>query len=142
MGDERIRVGTCNCGAVRIETRGEPEFAIVCHCSACQKRTGSPFGYGLYWRDEAVVITGETKSFTRDTLRGNDLTDQFCPTCGTNTHWVAGSMGGMTGIAAGVFEKDDVPAPDFSVYDSRRHNWVSPANEVNYECGTNSPLVE
>jgi hypothetical protein len=41
----RIIVDTCfgNCGQLRIELEGEPSFVGICHCLACQQRTGSVF---------------------------------------------------------------------------------------------------
>ena len=36
-----IRTGGCLCGAVRFEFAGEPHSAGYCHCTRCQKRTGS-----------------------------------------------------------------------------------------------------
>lgn len=41
--------GGCLCGAVRYRTEGLPVFTIVCHCRACQHRTGSAFGIGAYF---------------------------------------------------------------------------------------------
>ena len=39
----RSRTATCSCGQLRIEVRGEPLGVGVCHCLACQRRTGSVF---------------------------------------------------------------------------------------------------
>ena len=37
------RTASCCCGQLRIEVRGEPRGVGVCHCLACQRRTGSVF---------------------------------------------------------------------------------------------------
>jgi hypothetical protein len=39
-----VRVASCSCGQLRAEVRGEPTGVSVCHCHACQRRTGSVFG--------------------------------------------------------------------------------------------------
>ena len=44
MSGEAVRGGRCACGAVRYETTGAPRRVSVCHCKACQRRTGSAFG--------------------------------------------------------------------------------------------------
>ena len=36
-----ISTGSCLCGGVRFEFTGEPLNAGYCHCTRCQKRTGS-----------------------------------------------------------------------------------------------------
>ena len=37
------RTAACVCGQLSIEVRGEPRGVGVCHCLACQRRTGSVF---------------------------------------------------------------------------------------------------
>jgi hypothetical protein len=37
------RTAACSCGQLRIEVQGEPVGIGVCHCLACQQRTGSVF---------------------------------------------------------------------------------------------------
>ena len=37
------RVGECHCGALKIIAAGEPERVYLCHCKACQRRTGTSF---------------------------------------------------------------------------------------------------
>ena len=34
---------SCSCGQLSIEVHGEPRGVGVCHCLACQRRTGSVF---------------------------------------------------------------------------------------------------
>ena len=38
-----MRTASCCCCQLRIEVQGEPRGVGVCHCFACQKRTGSVF---------------------------------------------------------------------------------------------------
>jgi hypothetical protein len=35
--------GGCRCGRVRIELRGDPIITMACHCTGCQKMTGSAY---------------------------------------------------------------------------------------------------
>ena len=41
--DSALRTGTCFCGAVRVEARGEPMAVSICHCVNCRKLSGAPF---------------------------------------------------------------------------------------------------
>ena len=36
--------GGCQCGAVRYEVTGEPKVVVACHCTDCQRQSGSAFG--------------------------------------------------------------------------------------------------
>jgi hypothetical protein len=55
----QIHEGGCLCGAVRYRAKNEPVRRAVCHCRGCQRRTGSAFGIGAYFRDGDVELTGE-----------------------------------------------------------------------------------
>jgi hypothetical protein len=37
------RTASCTCGQLRVRVDGEPLGVGVCHCLACQQRTGSVF---------------------------------------------------------------------------------------------------
>jgi hypothetical protein len=38
------RTAQCSCGQLRVQMRGEPVRVSMCHCLACQRRTGSTYG--------------------------------------------------------------------------------------------------
>jgi hypothetical protein len=38
-----MRTASCTCGQLRIDVEGEPRGVGICHCLACQQRTGSVF---------------------------------------------------------------------------------------------------
>ena len=61
-----IRTARCCCGALRAETTGEPNFVVACHCTECQRRTGSPFGVGAYFPKTQVTVSGAEKIHVRD----------------------------------------------------------------------------
>lgn len=72
--------GVCLCGAVRWSLDGIPKSATACSCSAC-RRYGTLWAYG--WEGEDVEFTGPTAAF----VRGDSLSFNFCPTCGSVSHW-------------------------------------------------------
>jgi hypothetical protein len=98
----------------------------MCHCLACQKRTGSVFGAQARWPSERVRIEGTSNAWTRTGDEGGRATFHFCPTCGATVHYTIDAMPGMIAIPIGVFEDPrSLPAPRFSVYEARKHPWVS-----------------
>ena len=54
------RTARCCCGALRAETTGEPTVVTACHCLECQRRTGSVFGVGAYFKKDRVRIEGDS----------------------------------------------------------------------------------
>jgi hypothetical protein len=63
--DEMERVAECHCGQLRAITSGEPDSVYVCHCKACQRRTGAVIHNGSRWLKSQVRIEGEHKIYGR-----------------------------------------------------------------------------
>ena len=58
------REGGCLCGAVRYRVTNAPFRTSVCHCTFCQRRTGSAFGLGAYFKkDDFELLSGELRSY-------------------------------------------------------------------------------
>ena len=67
------REAACSCGQLRIEAEGEPVDIVVCHCLACQRRSGSAFGVHAWFPRERVRITGRSREYTRRADDGEHL---------------------------------------------------------------------
>ncbi|MEQ8558405.1 MAG: GFA family protein [Henriciella sp.] len=118
------RTASCRCGQLRVTCEGEPVRVSVCHCFACQKRSGSAFAVQARWPDERVTIEGETKTWVRTADSGNKATYRFCPTCGSTMAYIIEGWPGVTAVPVGNFADLDFPAPRHSVYENRKHAWV------------------
>ena len=118
------RVASCSCGQLSLTTSEEPLRVAVCHCLACQRRTGSVFGAQARFRRSAVQITGSSSTFARVGDGGTKATFHFCPQCGATVHWQLGDNPEHIAVPVGAFADPGFPAPTFSVYDERMHSWV------------------
>ncbi len=103
----------------------EPSFTVLCHCIQCQRRTGSPFGVGVYFRREDVKLEGTPKTYTRE-VEGTDrtLTNYFCPECGGTVYWMLDLRPQHIGIAAGNFADPEFGRPKRSVGTQHKHDWI------------------
>jgi hypothetical protein len=52
-----VHSGSCFCGAVTVEARGEPEAMGYCHCRSCQSWSAAPVNAFSLWKPEAVAVT-------------------------------------------------------------------------------------
>lgn len=120
------RTATCSCGALRIVTEGEPYVVSMCHCTQCQRRTGAPFGVGAYFKADQVRMDGERRSWSRKGDSGGELTNFFCPTCGSNVFWTTDYHPNGVGVAVGSFADPRFPGPIRSVWEDHRYGWVEP----------------
>ena len=54
------RVASCSCGQLSATTTGAPVRISICHCLACQRRTGSVFGMQARFPEAAVTVQGRS----------------------------------------------------------------------------------
>ena len=120
------RTATCACGRVQISLRGEPEAVGACNCTQCQKRTGSAFGLGSYFKKTQVLnIQGPHKAFTRSSDAGRDIETHFCTECGSTVFWYAAFRPEHIGVAVGCFADPDFVAPTRASWTSHKLKWVT-----------------
>jgi len=103
----------------------------MCHCLACQKRTGSAFGIQARWPSERVTIEGKSHDYVRTGDEGTSATFHFCPTCGATVYYDNDVMPGLIAVPVGAFADPTFPPPTVAVYTARRHPW---AIMPNLEC--------
>ncbi|HEV2746506.1 MAG TPA: GFA family protein [Allosphingosinicella sp.] len=96
----------------------------ICHCLACQRRTGSAFGLNAHWPSERVRIEGESRSFTRSGDEGYWARTHFCPDCGATVFYEIERRPGVISIPVGAFADPCFPEPSVAVYSHRRHPWL------------------
>jgi hypothetical protein len=115
----------CSCGQLRLTRANEPVRISICHCLACQQRTGSVFGTQARFLRDNVGIDGNSTTFTRVGDSGDTVTFHFCPICGSTVYWQLASVPEAISVAVGNFADPRFPNPRHSVYENRRHSWVN-----------------
>lgn len=118
------RLAQCRCGGLTAECEGDPVRISVCHCLACQRRTGSAFGVQARFPAEQVRLTGPSRTYVRVADSGRKATYQFCPECGATVAFETEHMPGLLAIPVGAFADPQFPTPWFSIYERRKHPWV------------------
>ncbi|MEZ5773772.1 MAG: GFA family protein [Hyphomicrobiaceae bacterium] len=120
-----VRTASCSCGKVSISLEGEPVRISVCHCLACQRRTGSVFGTQARFPLSAVQrIDGAPRTYRRIADSGTALDFHFCPDCGSTVWYEVADQPDLVAVPVGAFADPEFPGPRVSVYESRRHGWV------------------
>jgi len=108
---------------LRIQVEGDPRGVGLCHCLACQRRTGSVFA-ALASFAAPFEVFGEATEYVRVGDHGARFRFRFCPVCGTTVFHTEEGRDDGASVAVGAFADPGFPAPEVSVYDSRRHSWV------------------
>lgn len=118
--------GGCACGEVRYRTQGRPVRTSACHCTFCQRRTGSAFGLGAYFDAAQVkILRGELRRYEhRSDESGRWLRFEFCPRCGTQVTWTVEAMPGKRAIGVGTFDDPKWLKPDRFSWLRSAHPWI------------------
>ncbi len=75
--------GGCQCGALRYEVSARPAMTYTCHCTECQRATGSAFSLAITVPDTAFRLTnGTPRQVQRIADSGRTVTRWVCPECG------------------------------------------------------------
>jgi hypothetical protein len=126
------RTASCSCGQLSAVTSAEPVRVSVCHCLACQRRTGSVFGAQARFPAASVAITGPSKQFVRIGDGGGRAVFNFCPTCGATVYYTIEGREEHVAIPVGAFADPAFPGPAFSVYEERMHSWVHMPKDIEH----------
>jgi hypothetical protein len=112
------RTASCSCSQLTVTTVGEPVRVSVCHCLACQRRTGSVFAAQARFPLGSVRIRGESRQYVRIGDEGSRVSFNFCPTCGATVHYsVEGYDVTNIAIPVAAFADPTFPGPSISVYE-------------------------
>jgi hypothetical protein len=123
-GDD-VHEGGCLCGAVRYRVVGPPVAVSICHCSNCQRNSGSAFSLNAIFPKEALTVTGAPKSYIDSGDTGAGVERTFCGTCGTpiESRSIMSSVAHAV-IKAGTFDDPSGFVPDSEIYCSSALPWV------------------
>jgi hypothetical protein len=110
--------GGCNCGAVRFEIDGPLREAGYCHCTRCQRRTGTAASA------QAPVEPGQVRILEGEwAIRGwtppDGMRKEFCGECGSHL-WSRVPGGDIGGVRLGAIDGDPGVRPSV-------RQWVSSA---------------
>ena len=126
---KRVLNGGCQCGSVRYRYEGEVLNIFVCHCSECQKQSGSAFGMGLWLRESGLRrISGELRKWVRRLpSEEQDMVCEFCKLCGTRVFHTSDSnrAAGIVSIKPGTLDDTTWLEPLAHIWTARAQPWVT-----------------
>ena len=110
--------GGCLCGEIRYECRAEPVVSFICHCTDCQKFTGSVFAADLFFpRESFRILSGAPTKFAVTAESGKKVEREFCSKCGASLFEVLEKLPDLIAVTAGSLD-------DKSVFKPARHIWT------------------
>ena len=133
---------TCQCGQLRVNTVGDPDIVMACSCLACQRRTGSPFGMGAYFRKEAASTEGEARVHSRVADSGAGRLHPLLPRVRDERLLDRGASPEHLGVAVGCFAEPGFVEPARVVWSESKHPWIKfPEGVQEFPQGTPRPAT-
>lgn len=127
MQDTKIK-GSCLCGEVSYEFTGPAKVFQYCHCTRCQKITGSAHASNIIIDPESFEwLTGEDKIGRYELPNAKYFASSFCKKCGSSLPWE--TQNGIAQIVpAGTLDDDPQDRPTYNIYYSDKACWYEDVN--------------
>lgn len=121
--------GGCDCGSVRYRLTSEPMIVHCCHCSWCQRETGSAFAVNAVIETDRVEVSGEPDLVTTPSASGKGQEIARCPTCRVAL-WSHYPTSGRKSsfIRVGTMDDPGRTPPDVRIFTSTKQPWVTLAD--------------
>lgn len=115
--------GSCLCGQIHYQFTGQARGFQYCHCSRCQKVTGSAHGAIMFVKPEQFQWTQGADQVSRYELPGAQYyAVSFCNRCGASLPWEI-QGGGNVAIPAGSLDDDPGIRPSRNIYAASKACW-------------------
>ncbi len=117
--------GSCQCGTIRYEVTGPHKTIVACHCSDCQRQSGSAFGMTMVVAEANFRLTkGAVKIDAQRSDAGRRKLGAFCPDCGcriyNQTEWREGTIS----VKPGTLDDTSWLVPDMHLWTRNKQSWV------------------
>lgn len=135
--------GRCSCGKITFHLTDAPLFTQACHCTDCQRFTGTAFGIGMLVLEKDLVLTqGEPATYEHTTGSGNRYTAAFCAHCGTYLWGRYSLRPGVVAVRPGTLDNAQAGEPQVHVWTRSKLPWVRiPEGVPTFPMGYKTPEV-
>lgn len=117
--------GGCHCGAVRYEVTAEPVASVMCHCSDCQKLSGTAAAAIFAVPREAMKSEGEVSYYAKTGDSGKEARMAFCPNCGTRLFGLPEVASHLATVCASSLDNPAQFEPTANIFTASAQHWAA-----------------
>ena len=124
--------GRCACGEIQYEMRQHPLFVHCCHCTWCQRETGSAFVLNALIEARNVqCLKGAPVKIDTPSASGHGQSIFRCPTCRVALWSIYSGFGdAFVFLRVGTLQDASAHPPDIHIFTSTKLPWVHLGDEV------------
>jgi hypothetical protein len=119
--------GGCTCKQVRYRMKSKPLYVHCCHCTWCQRETGTSFALNAMIEADRVDLTnGQPEAVMTPSASGKGQTIWRCPNCRVAV-WsnYAGAGDAVRFVRVGTLDAGHGIGPDIHIFTSTKQPWVT-----------------
>jgi hypothetical protein len=118
--------GHCLCGSVTYRVSAAPAMQGVCHCTDCQRQTGTAFSVVIAVPRAALTVEGDTLACytTVGEAHGTPTQRHFCSACGSPIMSLIEAMPELAFIKAGTLDDAAWLEPSVEVWTRSAQPWA------------------
>jgi hypothetical protein len=119
--------GGCTCQHIRYRLNGRPMIVHACHCSWCQRETGTVHAVNaLYEADRVEHLNAEPEIIDTPSASGKGQKIARCPVCKVAV-WsnYPGSGPAVRFVRVGTMDDPSQCPPDVHIFTSTKQPWVT-----------------
>lgn len=127
---EQIFSGSCLCGSVVYEIRGESARFYHCHCNRCRKATGTGHASNILLKPtSATWVAGQDLLHYYKLPEAARFATNFCTVCGSLMPRIAPDLS-VAIIPAGTLDNDPGLRPQARIFSGSRAEWSCDSSEL------------
>jgi hypothetical protein len=125
-GQDAMKIdGHCHCGQITFEAEVDPSTLAICHCTDCQRLTGSAFRAIVPAPAAHFVLrSGTPKSYVKTAESGNKRRHTFCGNCGTPIYACAVDNPQSYSLRIGTITQRTAFTPQRQIWRRSALDWV------------------
>lgn len=118
--------GGCHCGAIAYEADVDPDKTNICHCTDCQKLTGTAFRVTIPVSEDNFKITrGTPKIYVKTGESGAKRAQGFCGECGSPIYATSVGEGPKVyGVRVGTARQREELIPKKQIWHRSALHWL------------------
>jgi len=117
------RSGQCLCGSVTFKLSADPLVVRVCWCRDCQ-HLGANGTVNMLVATPALTFSGPLSEYTKTANSGNQITRQFCTSCGTHLFAKTDARPQFRVVRVGNLDDPSSIRPDMNIWASSAPAWA------------------
>lgn len=130
--------GRCHCGSIAYEAEIDPENVRICHCTDCQRLSGTAFRVSVGTPEEKfTLLSGAPKTYVKTGESGARRAQVFCPDCGSQIYATAADGDGLRvfNLRTGTIDQRGELKPRSQIWKRSAQAWIGeidslPAREM------------